>query len=101
MNQPAQGVDMRSTMPDTADWVARKRLDWGKDHVNNCLRRATVGKEPGYFYALERGRVVGTPFPADHPAADAQRYAVLHGCTFAVFMLEPGAVQASGSGSSA
>lgn len=89
---------MRSTMPDTADWVARKRLDWGKEHVNNCLRRATVGKEPGYFYALERGRVVGTPFPADHPAADWQRYAVLNGCTFAVFMLEPVAVQASACG---
>ena len=40
---------MRSTMPDTADWVARKRLDWGKEHVNDCLRRATVEKQPGQW----------------------------------------------------
>lgn len=97
MNQPARAADMRSTMPDTADWVARKRLDWGKEHVNDCLRRATVEKQPGYFYAMERGLVVGTPFPADHPAAEWQQYAVLNGCAFAVFMLEPVALQASAS----
>lgn len=99
MNQPAPKVDMRSTMPDTADWIGQKRLDWGRAHVDDCLRRATVDKQPGFFYAMERGHVVGTPFPADHPAAAAQRYAVLNGCAFAVFMLQPPGMQASAQGS--
>lgn len=89
MNQPEKGADMRTSMPETADWVARRRLEWGREHVDRCLRRATVEKQPGFFYAMERGRVVGTPFPADHPAAEWQQYAVLNGCSFAVFMKQP------------
>ncbi len=74
---------------DSGEWVAQQRLSWGKEHVDDCLRRATVDKLPGYFYAVERGRVVGTPFPADHPVAEWQAYALVMGTTFAVFMKQP------------
>jgi len=98
MNQPAKPVDLRERMPETAQWIATKRIEWGKEHVNACLRRATVDKEPGVFYAMERGHVAGVPFPADSSVADMQRYALFHGCTFAIFMLQPAGVQTSAPG---
>ncbi|WP_183025659.1 hypothetical protein [Variovorax sp. UMC13] len=98
MNQPAKQPGMRERMPDTAQWIDARRLEWGKAHVDDCLRRATVDKEPGHFYAIERGHVAGTPFAADHEVAELQRYAVLHACTFAAFMREPVPVQTSAQG---
>lgn len=89
MNQPARRFDLREDMPETADWVAARRLEWGKDHVNACLRDGLKGT-PGRFYAMEAGHVVGTPFPATHQVADVQTYALLLGCRFAVFMARPG-----------
>jgi hypothetical protein len=44
---------------------------------------------PGRFYALENGHVLGTPFPATHPIAQEQRFALLTGCTFAGFIATP------------
>jgi hypothetical protein len=89
MNQPAKQVDMRERMPKTAQWIATKRLEWGREHVDTCLRKGTARKEPGFFYAMEAGQFAGTPFPASHPASEWQQYAVLNGCDFAVFMLRP------------
>lgn len=86
---PTAAADMRNAMPQTAEWIAQRRLEWGKDHVNGCIRDALAGK-PGRFYALEAGHVLGTPFPPDHDIADVQTYALLQGCTFAVFMAQPG-----------
>ncbi|GEM_PF-1357559 len=90
MNQPAKQPDMRERMPMTAQWIATKRLEWGREHVDACLRRATAKKEPGFFYAMEAGQVAGTPFPASDPVSEWQQYAVLNGCDFAVFMRKPG-----------
>jgi hypothetical protein len=87
MNQPAT-PDMRALMPKTAEYVARRRKEWGAGFVNECMRRAVAG-EPGYFYAMEDGHVIGTPFAAGEPIAEDQRNAVLWGCTFAVFMRTP------------
>ncbi len=102
MNKPAS---LRESMPQTAEWVDRKRAEWGKAHVNDCVRRAIAG-EPGYFYAIEGGNVLGTPWPAgtavdggppvaQRPGArklsvhEVQRMAVLCGASFAGFMREP------------
>lgn len=90
MNQPAHRTDMRLQMPETLKWVEARRLEFGKAHVNDCIKRAMAG-EAGLFYALERGHVVGTPFPATHPIAPDQASAVLLGCTFAGFIAQPGA----------
>lgn len=81
-------VDLRQQMPETAKWVEDKRREWGADHVNACIRRALKG-EPGLFYALERGHVLGTPFPATHPIDQWQRHAVCTGSEFAAFIAEP------------
>lgn len=101
MTRPAS---MRDAMPKTAEWVDKRRAEWGRDHVNDCVRRA-MGGEPGYFYAMEAGHVLGTPWPAGaaveglpipperakgHTVAEWQRAAVLLGVAFAAFMREPG-----------
>lgn len=84
---------LRDKMPRTSEWVDAQRAALGKDWVNDCIRRATAkdGKpgEPGLFFAMEAGYVLGTPFPADHPFAEMQRYAVLMGTAFAGFILLP------------
>lgn len=91
-------------MPETADWVDRKRVTWGREHVDMCIRRAMNG-EPGWFYAMERGVVLGTPWAEDEGAAllgmtgkpstvaALQRTAVILGLSFAAFMREPQEVQ--------
>lgn len=89
MNQPAnKKIDLRKDMPETAAWVDQRRAAWGKQFVNDCIRRA-LGGEAGLFYALEGGHVLGTPFPPDHPVAELQGQAVLLGTTFAGFIAEP------------
>ncbi|OGB26204.1 MAG: hypothetical protein A3I66_00700 [Burkholderiales bacterium RIFCSPLOWO2_02_FULL_57_36] len=86
--QPAARVDLRQQMPETAKWVEVKRKEWGAEYVNACIRRSLKG-EPGYFYAMEAGHCLGAPFSATHPIAAEQNYALLMGCTFAVFMATP------------
>lgn len=87
-SQPVVKVDLRQTMPETAKWVDIKRQEFGAEFVNGCIRRAMKG-EPGFFYAFERGHVLGTPFPASHPIADSQNYAITMGCSFAGFVATP------------
>jgi hypothetical protein len=88
MNQPAQPVKMRDSMPLTAEFVDRKRGDWGSAHVNDCIRRAAKG-EPGFFYAIEGGHVLGAPFPDSDPMAHWQQYAIVCGVRFACFIRTP------------
>ena len=87
-SQSAARFDLRQQMPETSKWVDRKREELGKAFVNDCIRRAMAG-EPGLFYAMERGHVLGTPFPATHPIAMQQDIAVAVGCTFAGFIADP------------
>lgn len=87
-SQGSQRPDMRQQMPETAKWVEARRVEYGAAHVNACIRRALKG-EPGHFYAMEGGFVLGTPFPATHPVAADQEYAVMMGCTFAAFLAAP------------
>ena len=86
--QQAPKLDLRNEMPETAKWVDQQRQELGAAHVNGCLRRALNG-EPGWFYAIERGRVLGTPFPANAPIAEEQRLAILTGASFAGFIALP------------
>lgn len=58
MTKPAS---MRDDMPMTAEFVDRKRVEWGRAYVNDCVRRSMAG-QPGYFYAMERGHTLGTPW---------------------------------------
>ena len=104
MTTPAKPASMRVAMPETADFVDRKRVEWGRAHVDDCLKRALAG-EPGYFYAIEGGHVMGTPWgvPAGGMGgatcvARLQAMALMMGSTFAGFMREPTAAAAAGGG---
>lgn len=76
-------------MPETARWVDARRAEWGAAHVNTCLRKALAG-EPGWFYAMERGHVLGTPFPATSDVHQDQQLGLMLGAAFAAFMARPG-----------
>ena len=95
-SQQAKPASMRTAMPKTAEWVARMRAQWGKDHVDHCMRQAMDG-QPGWFYAIEAGHVVGTPWGAGTPMDEYQRMAVLCGSDFAGFMREPTPVAEGGA----
>lgn len=87
MSQP-KPASLRDTMPKTAEWVDRMRAEHGATFVNEQIRRAIKG-EPGRFYAIEGGQVLGTPFPSTHPIDQEQRLAVLVGTPFAGFIATP------------
>lgn len=81
----------RDEMPETARWIDRMRKQYGPAYVNGLIRRATATPgEPGLFYAVERGHVLGTPFPATSSMAVWQSHAIAVGCTFAGFIAKPG-----------
>jgi hypothetical protein len=86
----SQKIDLRQSMPKTAKWVSDRRAEFGAEHVNACLRRSLQG-EPGLFYAMEAGHVLGTPFPAEAPESRWQNFSICTGAGFAVFMQPPAA----------
>lgn len=88
MSQPAARPDLRTQMPQTAEWVDQMRQRYGKAHVNACIRKALAG-QAGFFYAFEKGHTLGTPFPPTHPIDQEQRFAVMIGAPFAGFIAEP------------
>jgi hypothetical protein len=91
-HRPAQAApkveSLRDKMPLTSEWVDAQRAALGKDWVNDCIRRAQKG-EPGRFYAMEGGHVLGTPFPPEHRLSEAQNYALMFGTKFAGFIAHP------------
>jgi hypothetical protein len=83
---------LRDQMPNTAKFIDAKRAEYGKPYVDDLVRRA-IGREgangePGLFYAIENGHVLGTPFA--QPEIDYwQRYAVVNGAKYAAFIQPP------------
>ncbi len=85
MEKMETSADLRLAMPKTAEWVAIQRRTFGNAWVTEQIRRGMAG-EPGHFYAIEGGYVVGAPVPA---MVDWQQYAVVTGCPFAGFIATP------------
>jgi hypothetical protein len=54
---------MREAMPRTALMIDERRARLGDAHVLACVKAGMRG-EPNWFYAIEGGHVVGTPFTA-------------------------------------
>jgi len=81
-------ADLRSVMPKTAQWVEVQRALYGREWVNGCIRSALDG-DPGHFFAIEGGHVLGVPFPPTHPIHEMQQMAVLMGVGFAGFIRKP------------
>ena len=48
-------------MPRVAALMKARRAQDGDAHVNECWRRGVVGREPGWFFALEGALAVGVP----------------------------------------
>lgn len=57
-------VDLKAAMPLTAKWVAEQRALFGDEWVTQCIKRAMAG-EACWFYAMESGHKLGTPFTWD------------------------------------
>lgn len=81
----------RELMPKVAEQIDQMRVKWGKEHVDECIKRGMRG-EPDWFYAFENGHVVGTPFKADKVTAQVLAQAVMLGGRYAVVM-RPGKEQ--------
>jgi hypothetical protein len=64
---------------------------WGAAHVADAVRRGMAG-EPGWFWAMEAGYVVGTPFSADAELMRALALGVAMGGPMAAVMRPPAAV---------
>jgi hypothetical protein len=86
----------RDLMPLVWQRIAKYREQWGKEHVAECIRRGMAG-EPDWFYAVENGYVVGTPFQADQVTVDCLRLSVALGGKFAVVMRAPKEAPANGA----
>lgn len=85
-------------MPLVTEGIERHRQQWGREHVAECIRRGMAG-EPGWFFAFERGHVVGTPWGVLDP--ELQRLldlAVVVGGRYALAMRPPAGVSGDGKG---
>ena len=81
--------DMRTMMPTVAQQVNAWRGQYGRAWVNGCIKRGLTG-EPGWFFAMEGGHVLGTPARAmDVEAFSVQGFALLMGGRGAAFIREP------------
>lgn len=75
-------------MPRLAALIDEKRALWGAEHVRHCIRQGMTG-HPDWFYGIEAGRTVGTPFTvADDLLTIAERVAAAVGGTY-LAMREP------------
>jgi len=85
MEKKQTAVNFKLAMPKTAEWVTRQRKAFGDKWVTEQIKLG-MGGEPGHFYAIEGGHVVGTPVSV---LDEWQRFAVVTGCPFAGFMAAP------------
>lgn len=84
----ARIAEIKAYMPETYKSIQRKAELIGRDAYR--LVRQGVAGQPGRFWAMERGRVVGTPFQGHPIEADVALAMVQFGCGFAVVWAEPG-----------
>lgn len=60
-----KGGSLRSDMPEVAAWIDDLRTVFGREMIDEQLRRGMRGEV--HFYASENGHVLGTPGPAGVP----------------------------------
>lgn len=84
-------------MPETYKAIVERAKDTDLGRQAYALVRRGLRGEPNCFYAIEAGRVVGTPFNVQDVNAELARYMVQFGCSFLI-MWEPGTVAQAGQG---
>lgn len=85
MTQAAKRPDMRTQMPNCAQIIDTKRTELGVEYVNGLIKRGLAG-EAGCFIAMEKGHVLGTPFPPGHAYEQWQSAAITWAVDGAVFL---------------
>lgn len=86
-------------MPRVWEAIEARREEFGADHVADCIRRGMAG-EPDWFYAFERGHVVGTPFTCDPALTEFIGLAAVIGGRY-VFVMRPPAANNEGGANGA
>lgn len=87
---------IKDHMPDTYKAIVEKAGVIGNE-AYRLVRQGLAGK-PNKFYAVERGRVAGTPFDLPGVSDEVARIIVQYGCTFLI-MWAPEAQQGGDHGS--
>ena len=82
-------AEMRDLMPETAAHVDRQRKQWGAEWVNRCITEGHKHKRHGWFYAVERGHVLGTPFTNDQATHDLLMRGVVTGSGYVCALRPP------------
>lgn len=78
----ARLAEIKGHMPETYKAITEKAAQIGRSAY--AFVRQGVGGQPNKFYALERGRVVGTPFDLPGVADEVARVIVQFGVTFMI-----------------
>lgn len=79
--------EIKTQMPDTYRSIQAKAGEIGKV-AYGYVRRACAG-QPNLFYAIERGRVAGTPFDKSDITADVAQCMVAFKCKSVVIWAMP------------
>jgi len=82
-----QIAQIKQYMPETYRSIQAKAEAIGKPAFG-LVRRGLRG-EANCFWAMERGRVVGTPFSLTEVSRDVAQYMVTFGCTYVCIWAEP------------
>lgn len=79
--------EIKRYMPETYKAIQAKASAIGNG-AYELVRRGLRG-EPNCFYALEAGRVVGTPYTLTDVQAEVAKHMVRWGCTYVCIFPEP------------
>lgn len=80
-------AEIKAHMPDTYRSIQAKASEVGQQ-AYAWVRRALAG-QPDLFYAIERGRVTGTPFRQSDITADVAQVMVQFNCRSVVMWCAP------------
>jgi len=88
--------EIKACMPETYKSIQAKAAELGKDAY--ALVRAGLRGEPNKFWAMEAGRVMGTPFTLREINADVALAMVQWGCAYVCIWAAPVQQQGAADG---
>lgn len=74
--------EIKAHMPETYKAIQAKANEIGREAYAHV--RWGLAGQPNRFYAIEAGRVMGTPFSVNGVDAELARYIVQFGCSFLI-----------------
>lgn len=82
-------MNLRESMPQTAAFVDARRAEYGVEWVNRCIAEGHKHKRAGWFYAVEAGHVLGTPWPPADAVGQLATIAAAMGSGFICIVRPP------------